>query len=371
MMNEDIIAAAARQFGQGQPVVTSLGNGLIHHTYKVEFTGAGSSGPIVLQNINRHMFKQPENIIYNYRLVYEGISNNGLHLAPLIPTREGKWFWVDEQQLFWRATGYISGSYTQTVPNTAAEVYKTAQCFGHFTRSLNAINTTQLKVIIPHFHDLALRYAQFEQAVSSAEMSRLLKSTHVIAELRQRKHFVSFYEMIRQHPADYPTRVMHHDCKLSNILLDATSHQALCPVDLDTVMPGLYFSDVGDMIRSMSATEDENSTAWEAIGINAAFYKAIIAGYLEGIGDNFTPAEKQHIHQAGMMMVYMQSLRFITDFLNHDVYYKITYAEQNLNRALNQLILLEKLEEFLEREFPQGQDKLYIVNLRQDGTSRE
>ncbi len=125
------------------------------------------------------------------------------------------------------------------------------------------------------------------------------------------------------------------------------SHQALCPVDLDTVMPGLFFSDVGDMIRSMGATQDENSHQWEAIAINPDFYKAIIAGYLEGIGDNFTPAEKKHIHQAGLMMVFMQSLRFVTDFLNNDVYYKIDYPEQNLNRALNQLILLERLEEFV------------------------
>ncbi|WP_315814470.1 phosphotransferase [Paraflavitalea speifideaquila] len=246
-----------------------------------------------------------------------------------------------------RATGYITGSYTQTIPNTAAEVYKTAQCFGHFTRSLNSIDITQLKVIIPHFHDLSLRYAQFEQAVSNAAIGRLLKSTHVIAELRQRHQLVVFFESLHRQPVDYHTRVMHHDCKLSNILLDTASHQALCPVDLDTVMPGLFFSDVGDMIRSMSATQDENSTQWEGIAINGDFYKAIIAGYLEGIGDNFTPAEKQHIHQAGLMMVYMQSLRFVTDFLNNDVYYKIDYPEQNLNRALNQLILLERLEEFV------------------------
>lgn len=347
MMNEATIETAARQFGQGQPVATPLGNGLIHHTYKVDFTGPNSSAPIVLQSINRHMFKQPENIIHNYRLVFEGMSQNGLHLAPLIPTLQGAWYWLDGHQHFWRATGFINGSYTKTAPNTAEEVYKTAQCFGHFTRSLNTIDTTQLKVIIPHFHDLSLRYTQFEQAVNGAGMERLLKSTHVIAELRQRKHLVQFYTSIQQQPADYPTRVMHHDCKLSNILLDQHTHQALCPVDLDTVMPGLFFSDLGDMIRSMSATQDENSTQWEAIDVNGTFYKAIIAGYLEGIGDNFTPAEKQHIHQAGLMMIFMQSLRFMADFLNNDVYYKITYPEQNLNRALNQLILLEKLEAFL------------------------
>lgn len=351
-MNVEIIEAAARQFGHGTPVVTILGNGLIHHTYKVEYTGDGSSQPIVLQSINRQLFRHPENLIHNYKLVYEGIVNgNGLKLAPLIPTHEGNWFWIDEaHQLFWRATGFIHGSYTQTIPGTAEEVFKTAECFGHFTRSLNRIDTSQLTAIIPHFHDLALRYSQFEKAVAQASMQRLLRSTHIIAELRQRAHLVAFYEHVVQHPGDYHTRVMHHDCKLSNILLDVKTDRALCPVDLDTVMPGLFFSDVGDMIRSMSPTRDENSTEWEAIAINGDFYKAIIAGYLEGIGDNLTPVEKANIHQAGLIMVYMQSLRFVADYLNEDIYYKTTYPEQNLNRALNQLILLERLEEYLREE---------------------
>jgi hypothetical protein len=100
----------------------------------------------------------------------------------------------------------------------------------------------------------------------------------------------------------------------------------------------------------MAGTVDENSTRWEDIDIRKDFYEAIITGYLAGIGDMFTKEEKDHLHHAGLILLYMQSLRFVTDFLNNDTYYRTTYPEQNLNRALNQLILLEKLEEFLERE---------------------
>jgi Ser/Thr protein kinase RdoA (MazF antagonist) len=146
-------------------------------------------------------------------------------------------------------------------------------------------------------------------------------------------------------------RVMHHDCKISNILFDKETNQVICPVDLDTVMPGKFFSDLGDMIRSMACTVDENSIAWEKINIRPTFYKAILDGYLEGIGNIFTEEEKNNIHYAGLILVYMQSLRFLTDFLNGDIYYKTNYPEQNLNRALNQLILLERLEEFLEKEY--------------------
>jgi hypothetical protein len=143
---------------------------------------------------------------------------------------------------------------------------------------------------------------------------------------------------------------MHHDCKISNILFDADTHEVICPVDLDTVMPGKYFSDIGDMVRTMACTEEENSTAWELIDVKPDYYHAIINGYLEGMGNDFTAAEKQHIHQPGLLLTYMQCIRFVTDFLNNDIYYKTSYPEQNLNRALNQLILLEKLEAFVAQQ---------------------
>jgi thiamine kinase-like enzyme len=363
-MNEATIQIAARHFGHGEPQVSLLGNGLIHCTYKVDYTGAESSKPIVLQSINRHTFHHPENIIHNYRLVAESLSahNNGGAIASLLPTHSGQWYWIDEQNHFWRATGFVEGSYTLPLPNTSDEVYKTAQCFAGFTRSLKAVDIDELKIIIPHFHDLALRYEQFEKAVSEAGIERLLKSTHIIAELRQRKKLMDFYLHVQQHPSDYLTRVMHHDCKLGNILLSSITHEVLCPVDLDTVMPGLFFSDMGDMVRSMAATRDEESTEWEAININPAFYKAIVDGYLEGMGDALTSEELKHLHYAGLMMVFMQSLRFITDYLNNDTYYRISYPEQNLNRALNQLILLERLEDFLAAEYGIEKDALQVVD---------
>jgi hypothetical protein len=179
---------------------------------------------------------------------------------------------------------------------------------------------------------------------------RLLRSTHVISELRERGKLVDFFTQLSNESA-YPTRVMHHDCKISNILFNKDTKEVLCPVDLDTVMPGKYFSDIGDMIRSMTCTVDENSTEWEKISIRSDYYQAIISGYMDGIGNNFTEKEKEDIHYAGLMMIYMQSLRFVTDFLNNDIYYKTNFPEQNLNRALNQLILLEHLEDFLKQKY--------------------
>ncbi|MEO5684553.1 MAG: phosphotransferase [Chitinophagaceae bacterium] len=341
------IEKAAVQFGKGTPTIIPLGNGLINRTYKVDFT---DSHPIVLQCINQSTFPQPENIINNYRLIQDyAVKTGGNKISSLLPTSHGKYYWIDAEGNFWRATEFIGNSYASAIPENTGQVFTAAKSFAAFTQSLNGLKAEELAIIIPNFHNLAFRYKQFEDTVKKAHISRLLKSTHVISEIRDRITLVDFYNEIENNESDYPTRIMHHDCKISNILFDASTRAVICPVDLDTVMPGKYFSDIGDMIRTMACTEEENSTAWELIDVKADYYTAIINGYTEGMGKDLTAAEKQHIHQPGLLLTYMQCLRFVTDFLNNDIYYKTTYPEQNLNRALNQLILLEKLEEYISK----------------------
>jgi Phosphotransferase enzyme family len=346
-MNNLTIEKAAVQFGKGIPSISSLGEGLIHRTYKVNFT---ASNPVVLQCINQTTFSQPENIINNYRLIQDWLEQHPSTAVPhLLKSNQGKYYWRDAEENFWRATEFIVHSYAPSLPNNADEVYTAAKCFAGFTQALSGLDTKKFDVIIPRFHDLAYRYQQFEETVKGANIKRLLKATHVISEIRDHISLVDFYTKVENNETDYPTRIMHHDCKISNILFDTTSKAVICPVDLDTVMSGKYFSDIGDMIRTMACTEEENSNAWELIDIKAGYYNAIIKGYTEGMGDNLTVAEKKNIHQSGLLLTYMQCIRFVTDFLNNDIYYKTSYPEQNLNRALNQLILLEKLEAFIHK----------------------
>ena len=344
-MNQAIVEKAAVQFGKGNPAVTLLGEGLINRTYKVNFTESPS---IVLQCINQSTFPQPENIINNYQLIQDYLKKTGgANIPELLKTKTNKYYWTDPEDNFWRATTFISNSYAVSIPQNTDEVFTAARSFASFTKSLEGLDPSTLAIIIPNFHNPGFRYRQFEEAVKNAHISRLLKSTHVISEIRDRTALVDFYTAIENNETDYPTRVMHHDCKISNILFDTATNAVICPVDLDTVMPGKYFSDIGDMIRTMACTEDENSTAWELIDVKPSYYKAIIDGYMKDMGELLTITEKENIHKAGLLLTYMQCLRFVTDFLNNDVYYKTTYPEQNLNRALNQLILLEKLEEFI------------------------
>ena len=349
-MKEDIIQKAAAQFGTGNILIETISAGLIHRTFKVQFESYPHA--IILQCINQRTFSLPENIIRNYVMIsgYLETGEAGVSIPALVPTLQHKYFWVDIEDNFWRATRYVQNSYTLPVALNIQDANRAAKCYAEFTKALSGLNSSKLYLIIPDFHNLQLRYQQFEDAISKAGIMRLLRSTHVISELRQRKNLVKFFNDL-DNETGYPTRVMHHDCKISNILFDKNTHEVIGPVDLDTVMPGKFFSDLGDMIRSMVCGVDENSTAWEEISIREDFYEAILTGYLEGIGNSLTPIEKDNIHYSGLAMIYMQSLRFVTDFLNNDIYYTISYPEHNLNRALNQFILLEQLEAFLYKKY--------------------
>ncbi len=350
-MNETTVQKAAAQFGSGIPVIEKLGNGLINRTYKVTFTPDQPS--IVLQCLNQRVFSRPENIILNYRLIYNHLRQEASAEIPsLVLSHHHKDYWIDADDNVWKATQFIPDSYTRKVAATTGEAGSAASCFAGFIRSLTGLDENLLYKPLPDFHNLELRYRQFEEAITGGMIMRLLRATHVISELRDRKHLVEYFLRLKDNPG-YPIRLMHHDGKISNILFHTETREAICPIDLDTVMPGYFFSDIGDLIRTLACTEDENSTAWEKIAIEPAYYHALVDGYLHA-APLFTPAEKADIHLSGLLMTYMQALRFVTDFLNNDIYYQTTYPEQNLNRALNQLILLEQLEAFLGREVGEG-----------------
>jgi hypothetical protein len=350
-MDQILIEKAAAQFVTGQMQIKPLGSGLIHRTFEVNSIAEGKK--IVLQCLNQHTFPQPENIINNYGQIYNHLQlqHPGRIVIPaMILTHHGKLFWVDDSGNFWRATEFMQNTYSPSVSKNPQEAYEAAKCFAVFTSLLSGVDLSSLNIIIPNFHDLSFRFRQFEDVIRKADIKRLLKSTHLIAELRQRVQLISFYKSMLSNPC-YVQRVMHHDCKINNILFDTDTNLPVCPVDLDTTMPGYFFSDFGDMIRTMACTVDENSTAWEKIGIEEQLYQSIMEGYLHGIGDILTEEEKNNLHISGLIMTYMQTLRFLSDFLNNDIYYKTTYVEQNLNRALNQFILLERLEDFLKKKY--------------------
>jgi len=330
--------------------ISPINGGLINHSWKIECPHKPN---FLLQKINTAVFHQPKYIQQNYINIwqYAEFEFTGLRLpTPLYFTPNDN-LYRDDQGNYWRAFEFIDDAYSIAVAQKPAQAKATAKTFAKFTAAFDDFNTDQLKVVIPNFHNLSFRYAQLEEALAGEQYERLAKTCALISELKGREQYKHFYELITESPESFRTRVMHHDAKIANVLFSKKTGKVICAVDFDTVMPGYYFSDIGDIIRSMACSEDENCTQLDRIEIRTDFYDVIITGYLEVMGKQLTDAEKKYIHHAGILMIYMQALRFLSDYLNGDKYYRIQYPEQNFDRALNQLTLLKKLEAFLEKNY--------------------
>lgn len=333
-------------YSPGKITIESLNGGLINHTFRItcEF-----KSPFILQCINKHVFHDPTAVQENYINIWEYAQ----YEYPRLRIPEPKYcadsitLFVDEHENYWRAFEYIDNTKTILATKTKNQAIATASTFAKFTAAFEDFNTTLLKNVIPGFHDLSLRYTQFEQSLNGEYYERMSKALPLIDDLKKRERYKHFYEIMTESPEDFPLRVMHHDAKIANVLFNKKNGRVICPIDLDTVMPGYFFSDLGDMIRSMACINDENSRGLEAISIRKDYYEAIVNGYIAILGNQMTASEKKYIHYAGLIMVYMQSLRFLTDYLNGDIYYRTSYREQNFDRAMNQYVLLSRLEEWL------------------------
>jgi Ser/Thr protein kinase RdoA (MazF antagonist) len=324
--------------------VQPLDGGLINHSYKI--TNKKSNESFLFQRINHHVFKKPENVQLNYQLLWKHIKSAGVDFyipEPKYFPGDADLYW-DSTRNYWRVIEFIEDGKMLSNAETAEQARETAQTFAEFTAAFHDFNVIDLKDTIPDFHNLSFRYKQFEDSLEKNNTDRKEKAKELIEALQQRKQYVDFYNSM-EGSVNYPKRVMHHDAKIANILFSKTTGKVICPVDFDTTMPGYFFSDLGDMIRSMACSQDESSIDFENITIRKDFYDAIVDGYLSVMNKYLTEAEKKNIHYAGIIIIYMQALRFMTDYLDGDVYYKTTYPEQNFDRAKNQLALLKALEQ--------------------------
>ncbi len=338
------IEKAAARFGNENFTWKPLGAGLINDTYYVSYAGGTN---LVLQKINTHSFPQPLQLIRNYERMAAWLEAHppAIPIPHLVQTVDGSSCWIDEKGDCWRATAWIPGTYSPPFLENTEMAVDAARAYAGFIASLGGAAIADWEPAIPGFHDLSQRYHQFEAAMHGAELFRRMKATHIISSLRERSDYLRFYEEMMARPTDYPERLQHHDCKLSNLLFDKKTHRVVAITDLDTVMPGSFFSDLGDMVRSMTCTEPEDSVEWDKIAVDEDRYHAIVNTFRETLKGQLTAAEQEHLHLAGRLITYMQALRYTTDFLQNDIYYKITSPEQNLHRAFNQLLLLERLEE--------------------------
>ena len=238
---------------------------------------------------------------------------------------------------------FIQGSHTINVVSTPEQAYEAALQFGKFNRLLAGFDASKLYTTIPNFHNLSLRYSQFEDALKYGDVTRIRQAKELINALKAHHYILSDFEKIITTPS-IKKRVMHHDTKISNVLFN-DSGKGIAIIDLDTVMGGYFISDVGDMMRTYLSSANEEVKDFSKIEVRDDFFKAIIQGYVSAMGDELSTDERGLIYYSGLFLVYMQAIRFLADYCNLDSYYGSTYEDQNLVRAGNQLCLLQQLEE--------------------------
>jgi Ser/Thr protein kinase RdoA (MazF antagonist) len=317
----------------------AFGSGLINSTWKVTTT----ADEYILQRLNHLVFTEPEDIAYNIGLIAAYLQKHypGYSFAAPVATRDGATLVYLEGEGFFRMFPFVKGSYAKEVVETATEAFEAAVQFGKFTHVLSGLDATQLKITIPSFHDLSLRYKQFLLALEHGKADRIIEADAQIQQVISNQSIAETYQQLKNNP-DCKLRVTHHDTKISNVLFDKDG-KGLCVIDLDTVMPGHFISDVGDMMRTYLSPVSEEEADFSKIEIRRDIFEAIVRGYYSQMKTDLTETETQLFFYAGKFMIYMQAIRFLTDYLNGDVYYGARYQKQNLIRASNQLVLLEKL----------------------------
>lgn len=314
------------------------GNGLINKTWKVTVNGS----EYILQRINETVFKEPGNIAYNIHLIaeYVRIKYPGYLFTTPVKTKSGAEM-VHSPEGHFRLFPFIKNSHTINVAGRPEQAYEASKQFGMFTKILREFPVNALKTTIPDFHNLTLRFQEFEDACKNGNPARIKEAHDAVQFIRRYDNIVKRFQQV-QTDADFKLRVTHHDTKISNVLFDKNG-KGLCVADLDTVMPGFFISDVGDMMRTYLSPVSEEEKDLGKIIIRIDFFKAIVEGYLQEMAGDLTGSELNHFVYGGMFMAYMQAVRFLTDYLNNDTYYGADYKNQNYLRALNQLTLLQRL----------------------------
>lgn len=319
-------------------IVQPFGTGLINNTWLV----SAGDRRYILQRINEKVFRNPGAIDQNISAIGIYLKKNSpgyLFTSPIVSNDNETL--VSEADGSFRLFKFIEKSRVYTVLQNPELAFEAARQFGKFTRLLAGFDVAQLKITLPDFHNLVLRHEQFEKAVTGANGERLSLANQAVKYLKSQYNIVETFCSIKVNP-DFKLRVTHHDTKISNVLFDE-NNKGICVIDLDTVMPGYFISDVGDMMRTYLSPADEEETELDKIEVREDYFDAIVKGYLSEMQNELTNTEKKYFVYAGKFMVYMQALRFLTDFLNNDVYYGARYPLHNFSRALNQVRLLEIL----------------------------
>ncbi len=353
MTSQPQAAEAALHFQiEGQlAAIAPYGSGHINDTFCAVFHLQGAPVRFILQRINTGIFKNPAALMGNIQRVTAHLAarlaaepDRDQRVLTLIPARSGQPFHVDAEGGWWRAYRFIEGARTYDAVESTGQAFQAARAFGRFQELLADLPSPRLIDTIPAFHHTPRRLADFEQAVAADAAGRAL---HARAEIDFALARQSIAGVLLQ--AGLPERVTHNDTKFNNVMLDEATGQALCVIDLDTVMPGLALYDFGDMVRTTTSPAMEDERDLSKVTMQFPMFEALVRGYLSTAGAFLTKAEKDLLAFSGKLIAFEQGIRFLADHLAGDTYYKVHREGHNLDRCRTQFKLVESIEEQEEK----------------------
>jgi Ser/Thr protein kinase RdoA (MazF antagonist) len=324
--------------------IKNIDSGHINTTYLIELQSQHlQKEKYVLQSINTSVFKQPEDIMSNLELISKHLFQSGYPKTVLkaMANKSGKYLTYDRDGKPWRTLPYIDNSLCFEKVQNPTQAHEAAKTFGEFYAYLWDLDSAKIKAAIPNFLDFESRLIQFDTALSTVHVERKNQAKNEIDFVLAHKDLpLHFIDMQKQ--GLLPLRLIHADPKISNVLFSASTSEPLAVIDLDTVMLGTLLYDYGDMVRSYTNSRTEDDAAENDV-FNKTIYNAITDGFLFHLKDKLTPIELDNLAYSAEVIIYIQALRFLSDFLNGDTYYSIAYPLQNLNRTKNQIYLLQGL----------------------------
>lgn len=328
-----------------------LTSGNINSTYLITYSDGGEKYHYTLQRINKYVFKNPHDVMSNIEKVtghisraYEAMGEDpSRHVLSLIPTREGGYLHQDNEGNYWRAYSFITGASAYDAPRKDAHIYETGRAFGQFQRFLYDFPADMLHETIPDFHNTTRRFYTFVASVAADRSGRVRYVEDEIEFMFEHRKLMNRI-VNKLENGELPLRVTHNDTKINNILIDDETDKATCVIDLDTVMPGSSLYDYGDAIRfcASTAAEDEPDTSKIALDMHA--FKLFTEGFLSETNGFLEPDEIRSLPLGVLVITCELAMRFLTDYIDGDVYFKVRSPEHNLVRARAQMALLTDME---------------------------
>lgn len=343
--------------------------GLINSTYILTFSDGNQDFKYIVQKINTNVFKNPDELMSNIMNITSFLrnkinlsgGNSERETLTFLYTKDNTPYFCDEDGECWRAYIYIGKCYTCDRIDSAIKAYRSGKAFGKFQKMLSDYPAENLFETIPNFHNTPSRYDALKQAIKNNCSGRLAEAADEIDFALKREQDASRLVDLAAE-GKIPMRVTHNDTKINNLLFDSITNEAFCVIDLDTIMPGLSLYDFGDSIRSGAVSSDENEKDLKKYGLDPELFKSYTEGFLSEAGKALNETEAANLAFSAKLMALECGVRFLTDYLDGDTYFRTEYPEHNLVRCKTQFKLVEDIERQMD-ELNSCVDELYRRSL--------